>query len=148
VQALLVDAAGRLWCGSTTGLDCYEDGHWSQWIAEKEVNALAEDTAGKLWIGTSRGLRYVEGEVMQSFEGDLPAEDILALAVSKDGGLWIGTSDGLARLRDGELSTWRAEDSGLTDGHVRALAVDDYGTVWIGTANGISQFNPRRDEAC
>jgi ligand-binding sensor domain-containing protein len=140
VQALLVDATGRLWCGSTARLDCYEDGNWKQRISGEEVNALAEDATGKLWIGTSRGLRYVEGEVVQSFEGALPAEVILVLAVSKDGDLWIGTSDGLARLRGGELFTWRAEDSGLTDGHVRALAVDDDSTVWIGTANGISRF--------
>ncbi|MEA9660473.1 ligand-binding sensor domain-containing diguanylate cyclase [Xanthomonas campestris] len=60
------DRKGRLWVGSSQGLDLYQHGHWSR-ITRAEgllwddmsANAFFEDTDGSIWIGSSRGLSHL-----------------------------------------------------------------------------------------
>ncbi|PPV07419.1 diguanylate cyclase [Xanthomonas bromi] len=60
------DRQGRLWVGSSQGLDLYAHGHWSR-ITRAEgllwddlsANAFFEDDDGSIWIGSSRGLSHL-----------------------------------------------------------------------------------------
>ncbi|KQQ75908.1 hypothetical protein ASF73_08500 [Xanthomonas sp. Leaf131] len=60
------DSKGRLWLGSSQGLDMYENGHWSRatrtegllWD-DMSANAFFEDVDGSIWLGSSRGLSHL-----------------------------------------------------------------------------------------
>ncbi|MFO3706048.1 diguanylate cyclase domain-containing protein [Xanthomonas codiaei] len=60
------DRKGRLWVGSSQGLDLYQRGRWSR-ITHAEgllwddlaSNAFFEDDDGSIWIGSSRGLSHL-----------------------------------------------------------------------------------------
>ncbi|MCC4599647.1 ligand-binding sensor domain-containing diguanylate cyclase [Xanthomonas melonis] len=60
------DREGRLWVGSSQGLDLYAHGRWSR-ITRAEgllwddlsANAFFEDDDGSIWIGSSRGLSHL-----------------------------------------------------------------------------------------
>lgn len=143
VQALLVDRAGHLWCGSTGGLHYYKNGQWHGVLDKQEVHALVEDASGTLWIGTSNCLYSVLETTAQPHHITLPSKQILALA-AHDETLWIGTSNGIARFQNKRVTVWEAHNSGLAHNTIRtiAIAISDSNTLWIGTANGISQFKP------
>lgn len=56
------DRKGRLWVGSSQGLDLYQNGHWSRITRAEGLlwddmssNAFLEDDDGSIWIGSSRG---------------------------------------------------------------------------------------------
>ncbi|WP_430544065.1 diguanylate cyclase domain-containing protein [Xanthomonas euvesicatoria] len=60
------DSKGRLWLGSSQGLDVYQNGRWSRatrtegllWD-DMSANAFFEDTDGSVWLGSSRGLTHL-----------------------------------------------------------------------------------------
>ncbi|RBD06430.1 hypothetical protein BRM70_01310, partial [Xanthomonas oryzae pv. oryzae] len=60
------DRKGRLWVGSSQGLDLYQNGHWSRITRAEGLlwddmssNAFLEDDDGSIWIGSSRGLSHL-----------------------------------------------------------------------------------------
>ncbi|MCE4340732.1 ligand-binding sensor domain-containing diguanylate cyclase [Xanthomonas hortorum] len=60
------DRKGRLWVGSSQGLDLYQQGRWSRITRSEGLlwddlssNAFLEDDDGSLWIGSSRGLSHL-----------------------------------------------------------------------------------------
>ncbi|GAE49382.1 diguanylate cyclase [Xanthomonas arboricola] len=60
------DREGRLWLGSSQGLDMLENGHWSRatrtegllWD-DMSANAFFEDVDGSIWLGSSRGATHL-----------------------------------------------------------------------------------------
>ncbi|PPU27360.1 MULTISPECIES: ligand-binding sensor domain-containing diguanylate cyclase [unclassified Xanthomonas] len=60
------DRKGRLWVGSSQGLDLYQQGRWSRITRAEGLlwddlssNAFLEDDDGSIWIGSSRGLSHL-----------------------------------------------------------------------------------------
>ncbi|MEA5123949.1 ligand-binding sensor domain-containing diguanylate cyclase [Xanthomonas floridensis] len=60
------DSKGRLWLGSSQGLDLLDNGHWSRATRTEgllwddvSANAFFEDADGSVWIGSSRGLSHL-----------------------------------------------------------------------------------------
>ncbi|APP74088.1 ligand-binding sensor domain-containing diguanylate cyclase [Xanthomonas vesicatoria] len=60
------DSKGRLWLGSSQGLDLLDHGHWSRATRSEgllwddvSANALFEDIDGSVWLGSSRGLTHL-----------------------------------------------------------------------------------------
>ncbi|PPU08016.1 ligand-binding sensor domain-containing diguanylate cyclase [Xanthomonas arboricola] len=60
------DRRGRLWLGSSQGLDLLKNGHWSRatrtegllWD-DMSANAFFEDADGSIWLGSSRGASHL-----------------------------------------------------------------------------------------
>lgn len=60
------DSKGRLWLGSSQGLDLLDHGHWTRATRSEgllwddvSANALFEDGDGSVWLGSSRGLTHL-----------------------------------------------------------------------------------------
>jgi len=118
VYAIAVDAAGRVWVGTTNqGVAVYNGVEWRTFgvldgCAGERVFAIAADAdskRGHVWIGTDHGLvcwspdlkadpSSGQGTWRTSTRADgLPSDQIYALAVDKRGRVWVGTEcDGLA----------------------------------------------------
>jgi diguanylate cyclase (GGDEF)-like protein/PAS domain S-box-containing protein len=97
---------------------------------------------GSLYVGTmGGGLIHLRGEqvdVMTNTEG-LPNDDVAALHESSDGTLWIGTRLGLARLSNGRITPFAANDQ-LPHQSITGLAEDSSGRLWIGTGGGLATY--------
>jgi len=113
VQALLVDAADRVWVAvegeGVSVLDASRQRftHYRKVthpsLASDDVWALARQGEA-VWLGTyDGGLTRIDANgAMRHFSAaadGLPSDTILALAVDADGVLWVGTTAGLARRR-------------------------------------------------
>lgn len=163
VNAILEDARGILWFGTTVGLfRLNADGEFVPQplpgLARVEVNAIVEDPrSGALWIGTAGGLVRLErrgaASSLYRHEADnprtLPADTVNVLLRDSVGRLWIGTAGGLALFdatSDG-FSVYRRDDrdsASLPDNDVRSLFEDRSGLLWIGTKfGGLAKWDPR-----
>jgi len=118
VYAIAVDAAGRVWVGTTNqGVAVYNGVEWRTFgvldgCAGERVFAIAADAdskRGHVWIGTDHGLVCWSPDLKadpSSGQGTwrtytradgLPSDQIYALAVAPTGRVWVGTEcDGLA----------------------------------------------------
>src|SRR5690606_7802149 len=137
VQALLVDAADRVWVAvEGEGVSVLDAGrqHFVHYrkathpaLASDDVWAMAWP-GGTVWLGTYEGglTRIGASGAMRHFSAaadGLPSDIILSLAVDAQGVLWVGTSAGLARLQ-GEGAFERVALPGAEDAPmVYALAV-------------------------
>ena len=139
--ALLVDAGGTLWVGSSGGLASLKGDELVPVpaLAGQPVTALHQDREGTLWAAAGSRLWSVAAGT--SFAP--PAAPISALADDRDGNLWMGTPAGLARLRGGQLTVFTTRD-GLPDDDVTSVLVDREDTLWVGTRRGgVAQFTDR-----
>lgn len=160
LHALHVDAAGRVWAGTTFGL--YEwvvQGASPRWrpqplpVPEARIAALASDADGRLWIGTAHhGLYSLERDgSLRAWswpEGTVGQPRLFALAVVRAGALWIGTFGQGVWSFDSADGHWtrlqhdRSRHGSLDDDNVWSLFTDSRGLGWIGTATGLQWGNP------
>ncbi|CAN5910130.1 sensor histidine kinase [soil metagenome] len=120
VNRILEDKEGRLWVGTTRGLNLVEvkkgqappaqqqvsfrhEGNDSSPLfreAVGNVSSLAEDHAGHLWVGTvTNGLyrldvknqKVTHVKSQPDFPGGLASDEILSLLCDRRGNLWVGT---------------------------------------------------------
>ena len=164
LHALHIDAAHRLWAGTTLGLfqlvpaDATSPApHWRAQAldtATPRVAALDSDPDGRLWVGLAQdGVRSVDamgrvGTLPWPADGDGTAR-IFALSADVRGELWVGTfGSGLLRWHHDDR-TWaayrheRGRVDSLDDDNVWALMIDRRGLVWVGHGAGAQLFDPR-----
>lgn len=139
VNAVLGDAAGRIWLGTDMGLRLYEPDGWGTLDVPGTpptgtIQALAQDAGGRLWIGSEMGLTLFDRErfvfTLDSTNSPLPSGDVRALLVDRDHRLWVGTTAGLARLDEGTWAVWTKAD-GLPRDIVYDLAEMSDGRVAV-----------------
>jgi signal transduction histidine kinase/ligand-binding sensor domain-containing protein len=128
VNALAVDAGGRLWVGhSSTGV-----------IVLPAGSAPAPGTslllAPRRAVGTRIDLGR-PGALLLTTANGLPDNAIVSLLAASDGQVWVGTGRGLARF-DGTGFSRYTRDDGLCDNIIHSLAEDGDGNVWIATPTG------------
>src|SRR5262245_19611719 len=105
VNALHVDARGRLWIGTAGGVLLLEGGQFRarpiSGLDGGEVRAVTSDAHGRVWIGADTGLFEVTEErvIAHGREQGLGEPAVTALHVDRAGALWVGLSrQGLYRL--------------------------------------------------
>lgn len=151
VWAVLADRTQRIWAGTWGGLFQGEAGRFQLVPAARGshpvVLAIHEDRAGRLWLGTRGGLvrRDDRDWTLFTSRDGLSSDVVTAMADDLEGNLWIGTDGGgLNRLRDGQFTAFRQEDSGLPSDNVSSLWMDDQGVLWIGTTRGLARYHRGR----
>lgn len=156
VNALALDAQGRVWIGTQDGLTIYEGGEGTALQApdssllDDQVTALELDAAGRMWVGTEAGVGVVEDGDWSRYtaaEMGLPAAGVRALAAGRDGRMWVGTRTGAALWDGSEWQAFSPKEADLTSETVLALALDEMGRVWMGTDRGLAVLNPSAEEA-
>ena len=112
MQALLIDAQGRLWVGTIQGL-CWFDASTDTFSTYRRDPAEPRS---------------------------LPDDYIQSLFEDRGGSLWIGTkSGGLAKWNPRTWSfghTRATSDEGYSDRNITSFAEDQLGRLWIGTFGG------------
>jgi diguanylate cyclase (GGDEF)-like protein len=91
---------------------------------------------GRHWAGSNHGLFVrdpAEGAWHRFDAPELSDAPVQAIYEDSDGNLWIGTIGGLARLKDGRLVEWIADDSPGAFKSVRAIYEDREGNLWLGS---------------
>jgi diguanylate cyclase (GGDEF)-like protein/PAS domain S-box-containing protein len=163
ITALHEDARGRIWIGTTAGLNRIDpDGAIQRYQREPEqsgtlpshgVRTLFESRSGELWLGTFAGLaRVVEDADGLRFERivglDDPLDDtIYGILEDSSGRFWLSTNHGIVRLDPQRRETRRygIEDGlqGLEFNGGAQLTTAD-GELMFGGVHGISAFRPDR----
>lgn len=133
VDALALDARGRLWIGHNLAglfvLDptrARENGASGQ-LAISPVLGQTFDLTPP--AGTALRLRTANG---------LPDDRVASLLAASDGQVWVGTRTGLARF-DGTSFTGYTTQHGLCHNLVQALFEDGDGHLWAGTPSGVTR---------
>jgi len=159
VSAMLVDRAGRLWCGGeASGLNRLEaDGsgfrHWRHRAGEAgtlgsdDVFTIAEDAAGAIWVGTYLGGlnrlqddgRFLSVDHDAEDAASLRSNTVQALYGDARNRVWIGTDRGLdVRDADGRIHHVELPLAGRAGpAMVTAFLPEASGSVLVGTLKGL-----------
>ncbi len=164
VTSLFEDKSGRLWIGTSNGLNGLSRDHLSftrythdlanrHSIAHNTIMSIFQDRGGVLWIGTYDGLsQWNQATVTMDYynlvaenEGSLSNAIITSFAESDTGEIWVGTfGSGLNRFDPVSKKSERFiggsdEETRLQDEKVMSLLVDRGGNLWVGTrSSGLS----------
>lgn len=166
VRAICLARDGRLWVGTTEGLNWIDrsqpeatyscpsaDGRLK--LPHPNVQALCEVRVGNFWIGTAGGLAVWEPSsgTVHTYRptpgqpGGISDEYIQVLHAGAEGTMWIGTlGQGLNEWNPRTRQFWNdppnPEDSAaLPSGTINALLTDARGRLWVGTAAGLARLN-------
>ncbi len=142
VLALLQDARGYLWFGTSAGVARYDGAEFLVFdrrhgLTEEIVTALAVDAQGRLLAGTQRGTveRLEAAGFAPLVAPAMTAGPIRALAAAGDT-LWALSRERLVRVRDGRVERLdlpeRAVGAGLQD-----VRVDPGGRLWLAATDAV-----------
>jgi signal transduction histidine kinase/CheY-like chemotaxis protein/ligand-binding sensor domain-containing protein len=150
IQALHVDAQGRLWVGtSSAGLAMWDKVN-ERFVRSPVgrngiISAMASDAAGGMWVASAGGLDYLlaDGRIIHHYAREamppyqLPDNQVRALLLDQYGDLWIGSATGLARRdhRSGIVSPVAVSAAGADNWQdtVLSLAQNTQGQIAFGT---------------
>ncbi len=155
VRAILQDARGFLWIGTTSGLSRFDGREFRTYgtadgLPHLSVTALLEDDDGTLWVATAGGLaRLATGA--QSFAVaplEQHAGGVRLLHRDRNGTLWIASGPHLCALSREGNKNHCLEISAPTEPppggelEITAIAEEADGTWWLGTNWGLLERRP------
>ncbi|MBI5596109.1 MAG: hypothetical protein HY928_08485 [Elusimicrobia bacterium] len=149
-SAVLIDAKGRLWAGTSgAGVFVYDSGSWKAHEAEagldkNPVTSLAEDKAGNIWVGTAppfdreagkyqrKNLHRFDGRSWTSYSPDdgLGYWYTAAVRALPDGSVAAATNGGLSVVHAGGVRNYSRAD-GFKDPSADWVAVDAAGRLLL-----------------
>jgi ligand-binding sensor domain-containing protein/signal transduction histidine kinase len=165
VITTLLQARGRLWVGSHTGLSWLDpaSGRFTPVSlgSETGVNAIVAlmvDHRGRLWIGTRGGVVLLDADngKPRNWRHDpldphsLGDNLVYTMLEDRDGAIWVGTENGLDRFDParGEFSHFRHDPhdpASLGHNRIYDLFESGRGELWVGTAAGLHRMEKRPD---
>ncbi len=158
VQALMEDAKGNIWVGSTGGINRIKpDGHIERiaagasngGLAHSRVWSLVESLDGSIWVATSLGLqRWREGEgfskVLQLFPDRTARDNEIRSLYRLGDDVWVGTRFGVWRL---DTHTMALQEVPFFQGGrspiVNTITSDAQGMLLVGTYSGMYRIDPQ-----
>ncbi|NJC26890.1 two-component regulator propeller domain-containing protein [Neolewinella antarctica] len=157
VRSIFRDRAGRLWIGTSAGLNLLDEttGSFRHFYVnprvtdtfENHINFVTADADDNLLLGTQRGLHRVHldnfsaGKVRMEKVTDLGDRSLTTYAWDREE-LWLGTATGILRWSPTAGITgmfYHREDdpTSLLNNTVRTLNINDAGDLWVGTFKGL-----------
>ncbi|MFT3754784.1 MAG: diguanylate cyclase [Pseudoxanthomonas sp.] len=150
VRALLEEAGGELWVGTSNGLAHYRNGSLQRVYGREDglsgafVRALHRSPDGVLWIGTPEGLSTLTADgALRTGEPGFPAIGVFDFLGDADGTLWIASDHGLLRWREGRLHHYDRA-AGMPRDTLFRILDDGNGYLWLSSNHGI--FRVARSE--
>lgn len=169
IHAINEDRRGRIWVGTSNGLNFYNkqtEVFSTQKKSFNQINSLAanrilslyKDTVGIMWVGTENGINFYDPKREKFQSKGNNAEDISLLgnngirAIYQDpsGYLWLGTNTGLTKLNDvmsnSQKFVIKDEDDisfgVMIEEPVTSILPKSFNELWLGTqSHGIARFN-------
>ncbi|MEM7365080.1 MAG: two-component regulator propeller domain-containing protein [Pseudomonadota bacterium] len=148
VRALLLDAEGSIWLGTSRGLNLWQpsSNRFARYmsdptdvlsISDNNIFDLFQDRGGVIWSANFKGLNKWNGNIVTfprySRDATTPmaGNTITTFAENAEGDLWIGSFEGLSHwdAQTGEFND-RSAEFGLADGGVMALQYYE-GDLWV-----------------
>jgi diguanylate cyclase (GGDEF)-like protein len=149
VTSVLLDSRGKLWIGTTSGLNhVYKDKviglTEENGLIYSMINCLYEDRENNIWIGTELGVSKLLGEQFLTYLlTKIPSKKNTVWGIFRDSQdiLWIGTDEGVYIFRDGKFKLF---NSNLKNSIIRWILEDFDGKIWFLTqGDGIWIFDRR-----
>lgn len=110
-----------------------------------EIYSVFVDTQGNHWFGTRSGVAVYDqnGNIIwiNSFNSEIPDDEVRDIFKSRDGTVWIGTYNGLAQGAPTLFQKFTADD-GLASSAIYAIDSDIEGNWWLGTQKGLAKIAP------
>ncbi len=140
INALAVEASGKLWIGTTGGLVAFDGQRFTRYtvadgLADERIVALTLDRQGTLWIGTRNGLSRLDQGRIETV--GLRGQVVQALYEDQSGRLWAGAQTRLFCRRD------PAEDFLPSDVHgsIGDIREDLDSNLWVTSySNGLARI--------
>ena len=158
VRSLALDAQNRLWIGTFTSLDVYDESNDSfvahisdrlqeQSLSQSSIRSIFKDTQGGMWLGTYYGGVNYYHPMKERFRhihftphrNSLNDDVIGCITEDRSGCLWIGTNSGGVNKYNPASDTYAyyTTRQGLGANDVKAIYVDEAtDKVYIGTHTG------------
>lgn len=158
VRAILQDARGLLWIGTTTGLSRFDGETFRTFgtadgLPHTSVADLLQDRDGTLWVATGGGLARLEPTAL-TFE-PVPIDGRIDMAVrrlhqDRNGRLWAAGGRYLVEIVPGsegfrthaiEVPLAMSPPAGAGT-EIESIAEDAHGRIWLGTSWGLTALLP------
>ena len=144
VRAVLKDAKGYVWFGTTNGLNRY-DGHGCSEVAisggipdNNYITALQIDSQGKIWLGTAAGMcLYDPASDEEAFRFPPMAEEqfqVYQIEQAPDGHIWVPDNNrGFFRINPLEETAVKisAGNAGSLTYSPLAMCISPEGNIWF-----------------
>lgn len=147
ITALALDASGRLWVGTKSGLWRYNGTTWNNYtildgLPSNTITGIAVGSGNNIAIGTDRGIGLFSDGEWSSYgiEEQLPDTFITSITYGENDVLYAGTASGLVKIADSSLTVYDTSD-GLLSGEVFALFFDSENKLWIGSKGGVTIYD-------
>lgn len=148
IEAIVKDAQGYLWVGTSDGAVRYDGHRWKIYDMPHQtfsnfIRFILVSADGSIWFGTDgAGVSQWKDGHWKTFDQNtgLPSNQIRCLLEGSDGTLWAGTyGGGLAYLRSGKWNVYN-KSNGLPGNQVSSLletlSPDGNPVLWVGTLDG------------
>ena len=173
VQCVYQDAQGRVWVGTTGGLDRFipENGTFNRLPLQTGgtplvIRHVLQDHQGILWVGTEKGLAAVDFSEAEGHDENpririyshdpedptsLSSSTVQTLFIDRQQRMWAGTRGGGLNLFQPETDSfkhWRhhpEDPQSLSENTVTVTHQDQWGRLWLGTGHGLDLFDPESE---
>ncbi len=135
----LLEEHGALWIATADGLTRLKNSQFTTFTARdglpsSDILSLYVDSAGALCAVTAEGAGCFRSGHFQKTAGSKNKAEAVTL-VDREGSTWMGSDAGLARMADGKLERFPANDP-LSGDAVLSIYEDREGNLWVGTESG------------
>ncbi|EGA70715.1 putative periplasmic ligand-binding sensor protein [Vibrio sinaloensis DSM 21326] len=145
IRAILEDAQGQLWVGTSAGLVKYTANGEHQLftttdgLPDNYIMALAQDKFGRIWVGSGVGVATIENDKVTRIDIDAMDQAQYVFGFyGQDDYMWLTTDRGLIRYRfaDNSLS-FVGRRHGLPIDKLFQVVSDQTGYFWLTSNRGI-----------
>lgn len=161
ISAIVQDAEGFLWFGTTEGISMYDGKEFVPYTSIPfQRNSLAsivvqtmlmEDNGEILWIGTYAGLDCYNIATKTFSHYTVSDDVVVSLLIDSKGRFWAGTLNGLTLLNreTGKIKIYNSTKDSTTgyigNNTIRNLYEDSKGIIYAATYDGLFEYDETTD---
>ncbi|MBC7886113.1 MAG: hypothetical protein H7X99_11605 [Saprospiraceae bacterium] len=150
VRCLLQDRSGKMWIGTSDGLNYYDGYEFihvknepfnAKSLSSDQINCLYENKTGRIWVGTKNGLDILTSNGLWLF--NIPplcgeGKNITHIVALNENNIAVSSSDKLyiIHIKDEKNHTIRDITSDIS-GKIKTIISDSKGNLWAASTDGI-----------